>query len=732
MTRLYEYKDKRGDTLRIDSIDEHGAQVFIANPAHGYAKMVEISRDECRRAARSLDPDTYLEIARLRAAAAEVGPGEGPVAHRDVKPANPGRPTYYVGDGERFGPVEPPHMVVRLDDDRVSLSTPDFAATKGRAQDDSRDEEARDRAPTHGPMGQENEHARRDQHGQGDDDGERVADAQGRPGQDDVRGQGDVPGGRDAHLDEVDEGGGGAGRMRPVLDHGAQQARGGGGGVFRARRDGGGHAQGLRLSDAGGSLVEPPAAPLGAGPEAACEHCHNANAVVAVHRPGAEPLRVCGTCEAAILRAPRAVPEGAEAAWVADIAAERRAQDAQWGGPEHDDQHAGADWLRYIRKQVDRAESARTLSEGRSRFVKIAALAVAAIEHHDRFAAAFGIVAAPSAPQGGPGRVRLGMRRIPVSNRLVCDCGHDRFLIDTAGEGTPSAVTNLVECAACHAAYVMTVEVDDDDRGVQGGEPQRDPREAVLEGRGDPPARPGTDAQSSAEPSQGEGGGDAGGDRQAVGGVASSPPHGAPTYEAGRDECTAAVVDLPPPGFVNEGSPLWTYVRDEVVPALQRGAHHGRMRPPHGERPEPDEDACPTDCALPPGHDGPVHATAAYLAKHGSSAPAYVPKVGDRVVVEALDTNAHPNGADDAASRWVGKVGEVAAVSVGNALLPPLVRMDAGHSVYASKVRPTSDEPGEPHQHRWVRPTADSPGPGSVCADCKAPWLPSESGEVKP
>lgn len=76
-----------------------------------------------------------------------------------------------------------------------------------------------------------------------------------------------------------------------------------------------------------------------------------------------------------------------------DIADERRRQDEQWGGPDHDDTHRGVDWLRYINRQSTLASN-ETLSDDasevvdpegyRARLVKIAALAVAAIESHDR------------------------------------------------------------------------------------------------------------------------------------------------------------------------------------------------------------------------------------------------------------------------------------------------------------------------------------------------------------
>jgi hypothetical protein len=68
----------------------------------------------------------------------------------------------------------------------------------------------------------------------------------------------------------------------------------------------------------------------------------------------------------------------------ADIRAERVQQDAQWGGPEHDDSHEGGAWLEYIEAQARKAWRTVTAAEYRERLVKIAALAVAAIESHDR------------------------------------------------------------------------------------------------------------------------------------------------------------------------------------------------------------------------------------------------------------------------------------------------------------------------------------------------------------
>lgn len=65
------------------------------------------------------------------------------------------------------------------------------------------------------------------------------------------------------------------------------------------------------------------------------------------------------------------------------ISKERAKQDMQWGGPAHDDQHDTRDWIAYIRKQLNFAEL--STAEGfRERMMKVAALAVAALESQAR------------------------------------------------------------------------------------------------------------------------------------------------------------------------------------------------------------------------------------------------------------------------------------------------------------------------------------------------------------
>ena len=74
-----------------------------------------------------------------------------------------------------------------------------------------------------------------------------------------------------------------------------------------------------------------------------------------------------------------------------EIKRERRRQDRQWGGPEHDDDHTSLDWVRFIAKQLNKIDDWSYVGDRssyyglfRSIMVRVAALAVAAIEWADR------------------------------------------------------------------------------------------------------------------------------------------------------------------------------------------------------------------------------------------------------------------------------------------------------------------------------------------------------------
>ncbi len=66
-----------------------------------------------------------------------------------------------------------------------------------------------------------------------------------------------------------------------------------------------------------------------------------------------------------------------------EIKAERAAQDAKWGGPDHDDEHSMADFVDFIDDQLRKCEYGNN-TETRKRLVKVAALCVAAIQSFDR------------------------------------------------------------------------------------------------------------------------------------------------------------------------------------------------------------------------------------------------------------------------------------------------------------------------------------------------------------
>lgn len=69
-----------------------------------------------------------------------------------------------------------------------------------------------------------------------------------------------------------------------------------------------------------------------------------------------------------------------------EIEAERIRQDAKWGGPQHDDEHTNPkDWGWFIEQQL--WEGTNNPEKFRQQLVRVAALAVAAIEVEDRKAA---------------------------------------------------------------------------------------------------------------------------------------------------------------------------------------------------------------------------------------------------------------------------------------------------------------------------------------------------------
>ena len=77
-----------------------------------------------------------------------------------------------------------------------------------------------------------------------------------------------------------------------------------------------------------------------------------------------------------------------------EVSEERTFQDSRYGGPEHDDQHSSKQWLNFIADRAmfqvfvieheERRSDSPYSSDYRATLIKIAALAVAGIQSHDR------------------------------------------------------------------------------------------------------------------------------------------------------------------------------------------------------------------------------------------------------------------------------------------------------------------------------------------------------------
>jgi hypothetical protein len=90
--------------------------------------------------------------------------------------------------------------------------------------------------------------------------------------------------------------------------------------------------------------------------------------------------RFCRSVQHAWITEPPAVSASPASPVIADVLAERQRQDAQWGGPEHDDTHHPTEWLGFVNKQIHTNVGV----DVRDRLVKVAALALAGIESIDR------------------------------------------------------------------------------------------------------------------------------------------------------------------------------------------------------------------------------------------------------------------------------------------------------------------------------------------------------------
>ena len=76
-----------------------------------------------------------------------------------------------------------------------------------------------------------------------------------------------------------------------------------------------------------------------------------------------------------------------------EVGEERRRQDLRWGGPELDDRYSPADWREIVDRLLDEADDAScgdddAQAEYRRVMLQVAAVAVAAVQAHDRKAGA--------------------------------------------------------------------------------------------------------------------------------------------------------------------------------------------------------------------------------------------------------------------------------------------------------------------------------------------------------
>lgn len=70
---------------------------------------------------------------------------------------------------------------------------------------------------------------------------------------------------------------------------------------------------------------------------------------------------------------------------IEQVRAERHRQDEKWGGPPHDDEHSSQDWVAFIVRHLGRAVMwPFNGHQFRQAMIRVAALAVAAVEWHDR------------------------------------------------------------------------------------------------------------------------------------------------------------------------------------------------------------------------------------------------------------------------------------------------------------------------------------------------------------
>jgi hypothetical protein len=149
-----------------------------------------------------------------------------------------------------------------------------------------------------------------------------------------------------------------------------------------------------------------------------------------------------------------------QASIMAEIAAERQYQDAKWGGPRHDDkQETEGSFRSYIEEYSQGVGRGKGLNF-RTAMLKTAALAVAAIERHDRLqpgtarTADFTMtrrepVAAPPTPAPTQAQVTLQVDMGEATEKLQADAAK---VAETATQTVQNHVKELIQDAGKKAS----------------------------------------------------------------------------------------------------------------------------------------------------------------------------------------------------------------------------------------------------------------------------------------
>lgn len=109
-----------------------------------------------------------------------------------------------------------------------------------------------------------------------------------------------------------------------------------------------------------------------------------------------------------------------------EVELERRVQDEKWGGPDHDDEHIDENWVDFITLRARRVLQTNPTTEAQQRrqqFIRVAALAIAAVESRDRRSQSQHLNKSAAAIQEARAQLNPA-EKAPTSPRYCTTCGH--------------------------------------------------------------------------------------------------------------------------------------------------------------------------------------------------------------------------------------------------------------------------------------------------------------------